>query len=115
MATMTQLNTRMDSELKRRGDAVFSRAGLTSSEVVRAVWRTAADTQQVPECVCGAQGPDKERERGIRAVREASHLFETFCKENSLPYPATRTGADHELLCDELYDALSMEMESRHA
>ena len=115
MATTTQLNTRIDSELKRRGDAVFSRAGLTSSEVVRAVWRTAADTQQVPECVCGTQGPDKERERGVRAVREASHLFEAFCKENSLPYPTSRIDADHEHLRDDLYDALSMEMEARHA
>jgi len=51
MAATVQLNTRIDPDLKRRGDAVFSRAGLTSSQVVRAVWEAAATTQEVPECI----------------------------------------------------------------
>ena len=51
MPATVQLNTRIDPELKRSGDAVFARAGLTPSEVVRAVWAHAARTQSVPECV----------------------------------------------------------------
>ena len=40
MATRTvQLNTRIDEALKRGGDSVFGRYGLSPSDVVRAVWR----------------------------------------------------------------------------
>lgn len=50
MATaMTQLNTRIPADLKRGGDAVFSRAGLSPSDVVRGVWRYAVETQSVPD------------------------------------------------------------------
>ena len=48
MATAVQLNTRIDAALKQSGDAVFSRNGYSSSEVVRAVWRYAAEHQAVP-------------------------------------------------------------------
>ncbi len=46
---MTQLNTRVPADLKRGGDAVFSRAGLSPSDVVRGVWRYAVETQSVPD------------------------------------------------------------------
>ena len=50
MATvMAQLNTRVPADLKRGGDAVFSRAGLSPSDVVRGVWRYAVETQTVPD------------------------------------------------------------------
>ncbi len=48
-ATMVQLNTRVPADLKRGGDAVFARAGLSVSDVVRGVWRYAVETQSVPE------------------------------------------------------------------
>lgn len=46
---MTQLNTRVPADLKRGGDAVFARYGLSASEVVRRVWRFAVESQSVPE------------------------------------------------------------------
>lgn len=46
---MAQLNTRVPADLKRGGDAVFSRYGLSASEVVRGVWRFAVENQSVPE------------------------------------------------------------------
>ena len=48
-STMVQLNTRVPADLKRGGDAVFARAGLSVSDVVRGVWRYAVETQTVPE------------------------------------------------------------------
>ncbi len=48
-ATMVQLNTRVPADLKRGGDAVFARAGLSVSDVVRGVWRYAVETQSVPD------------------------------------------------------------------
>lgn len=49
MPGTVQLNVRIDPEVKRRGDAVFSRAGLSPSEVVRSVWSYAAREQTVPD------------------------------------------------------------------
>jgi hypothetical protein len=37
MPTSVQLNTRISPHIKQQGDAVFSRAGLSSSDVVRGV------------------------------------------------------------------------------
>ncbi len=45
---MSQLNTRVPADLKRGGDAVFARAGLSASDVVRGVWLYAVETQSVP-------------------------------------------------------------------
>ena len=43
-----QMNTRMDEELKRQGDAVFAERGYTPSQVVRAVWEYAAKNRDIP-------------------------------------------------------------------
>ena len=51
---MTQMNTRIDAELKQRGDAVFSKLGLTPSEVVRAVWEYADEHGDAPAVVARA-------------------------------------------------------------
>lgn len=58
MGASTQLNTRIDSDLKREGDAVFRRAGLTPSEVVRGVWSYAAEHQEVPDFLRRESGRD---------------------------------------------------------
>ena len=35
---MAQMNTRIDAEVKERGDAVLAQAGYSSSQAVRAIW-----------------------------------------------------------------------------
>lgn len=45
---MAQLNTRVPADLKRGGDVVFARSGLSPSDVVRGVWRYAVETQSAP-------------------------------------------------------------------
>ena len=40
---MTQVNVRMSSALKQAGDSAFATAGLSPSDVVRAVYRRAAE------------------------------------------------------------------------
>ena len=51
---ITQMNVRIDEELKRSGDAVFMEAGLTPSEVVRSVWEYAAQHGEAPAIVTRA-------------------------------------------------------------
>ena len=48
VAATSQLNVRMDSELRAAGDAVLKRAGVTPAEVVRALWAKIAKGAQ--EC-----------------------------------------------------------------
>ena len=38
MAAVAQLNTRMEAQLKAAGEAVLDRMGLTSTQIVRALW-----------------------------------------------------------------------------
>ena len=36
--TAAQINVRLDADLKRSGDAALSKAGMTPSQAVRALW-----------------------------------------------------------------------------
>ena len=62
-----QMNTRMDEELKRQGDAVFAERGYTPSQVVRAVWEYAARNQDLPPFM-----KDDEEASGSRTSSEAA-------------------------------------------
>ena len=69
----TQLNTRIDARVKREGDAVFARFGLTPSLVVRAVWNYAIDHQRPPEFMLSSQDEEGKSAR-IAALREGAGL-----------------------------------------
>ena len=76
-ATTLQINTRLDADLKRGGDAVFSRYGLGTSEVIRALWKYVVDHQALPTFLERRQEAagwaDDGRCRGTRALR-ARHV-----------------------------------------
>ena len=63
---MIQMNTRIDGELKRQGDAVFAERGYTPSQVVRAVWEYAARNHDLPPFM------KTEDAGGQQAVAEAA-------------------------------------------
>ena len=44
----TQLNVRVDRELKRLGDSALARLGVSASDVVRALWEYLAQAQELP-------------------------------------------------------------------
>ena len=46
--TAAQINVRLDADLKRSGDAALSRAGMTPSQAVRALWQLAASLADRP-------------------------------------------------------------------
>lgn len=110
MPATVQLNTRIDPDLKRRGDVVFARAGLTASEVVRAVWQAAAETQQVPECVAAHTGDADERARRLRAVEEGAGLAVRVAEEMGFHFKGTFDPCDYKRLRDEMYDEIAAEM-----
>lgn len=110
MPSTVQLNTRIDPNLKARGDAVFARAGLSSSEVVRAVWESAARTQKVPDCV---QPPKNGQGNHIKAIRDGGGIARRMAEE--LGVHISLNLPDYKALRDEAYDALIDEMGVRHA
>jgi antitoxin component of RelBE/YafQ-DinJ toxin-antitoxin module len=109
MPSTVQLNTRIDPGLKARGDAVFARAGLSSSEVVRAVWETAARTQEVPDCV---RPPQHSQGGHLEAIREGAGLARRSAEALGIHLPQALP--DYQTLRNEAYDALIDEMEARH-
>lgn len=110
MPATVQLNTRIDPELKRRGDAVFARAGLTASEVVRAVWQNAADTQQVPECVMPHTDEADEHTRRYQLIEEGAGLAVRVAEEMGIHFEGTFDPCDYKRLRDEMYDEMAAEM-----
>ena len=100
MGATVQLNTRIDPELKRRGDAVFAHEGLTSSEVVRAVWEYAAKSQKVPECI--RKGDVSAQEQRLRAVRDGAGVARKVALE--LGVELASASVNYEALRDEMYD-----------
>ena len=65
----TQLNTRIDARVKREGDAVFARFGLTPSLVVRAVWNYAIDHQRPPEFMLSSQDEEGKTHGSPRCAK----------------------------------------------
>ena len=122
-----QLNTRMDPALKRGGDVVFERNGLTSSEVVRAVWDYAVAHQAPPPFVIeyaresrGQTGRNADAGQSPRErAAEGRGLAHTVAKERcgfGQTADAARSQGDRpdwEALRDEMYDDMLREMEER--
>ena len=106
MAATVQLNTRIDPVLKARGDAVFAREGLTSSEVVRKVWEYAANNQQVPEWLLERR--DDEREARLQAIEEGAGMIRRMAEEMSIHL--SDEPIDYKALRDEMYDEMLEEM-----
>lgn len=111
MATTVQLNTRIDPEVKRQGDAVFARAGLSSSEVVRAVWSYAAETQTVPDIL--APKTAKERSDLVRSIREGAGIVRV--QAESMGIRLGNAPYDFDSLHDELYNDLAGEIDGHLA
>ena len=59
---MTQMNTRIDAELKRSGDAVLRGLGLTPSAAVRGLWAYLVREQDDPAALRRVIDPDASGE-----------------------------------------------------
>ena len=111
MAATVQLNTRIDPTLKERGDAVFARAGLTSSEVVRGVWEYAANTQTVPDFLQAKQEAD--REARLKAAREGFGIGRRYVEE-VMGIRLANIPIDYKQLRDECFEEEYEEMRKRN-
>lgn len=68
---MATLNVRMPEELKRSGDRVLEREGVSVSDAVRGLYRYLEDEQKVPEWLIeGTESKDDVFERRRRTLRQ---------------------------------------------
>ncbi|WP_139652116.1 type II toxin-antitoxin system RelB/DinJ family antitoxin [Raoultibacter phocaeensis] len=68
---MATLNVRMPEDLKRNGDRVLEREGVSVSDAVRGLYRYLEDEQKVPEWLIeGTESKDDVFERRRRALRQ---------------------------------------------
>lgn len=82
MASMpSQLNARIDGALKKNGDEVFARYGLSASEVVRAVWSYAAEHRKPPAFMTrkADELQAQEVERKLTLVERGAGLMAHAC------------------------------------
>lgn len=93
---MSQVNARLSTSLKRRGDAALANAGITPSQAVRAVWEFAAVHANEPRKIVAALYPDQEesadvaleRERKVQLVRQGSRFVEDALLKAGLSVPS---------------------------
>lgn len=99
--TEAQVNVRMSAELKKAGDAVLAKAGITPSQAVRALWTYAADHEDDPRKVASMlmsngttaeeEAAERERAERIRRRRELAargpKLMEEGCRAMGIPWP----------------------------
>lgn len=78
-----QMNVRLDEDLKKKGDSAFSKAGITPSEAVRALWQFAIDHASEPSAIAkqvselqNAESEEDALKRQQR-IRAASAMHES--------------------------------------
>ena len=86
--TAAQINVRLDADLKRSGDAALSRAGMTPSQAVRALWQLAASLADRPGALEDILLPSRARaEQREREKASSSWIRGRSC---SLPLAVSR-------------------------
>ena len=124
-STAVQLNTRMDANLKRGGEAVLARAGMTASEAIRGLWTYLVTKQEVPACVKQAEKTQEELdwERAWARAKEGEGLAykimaaELGCSVEELmardPYRGLSDQERYEREMNDMYDDMVREMEEQ--
>jgi len=74
----TNVSIRIDEDVKREAEALFSKLGLTLSAATNVFYRQALRTQGIPFLLTAADTPSKESvlARGLEAMREAQKQAE---------------------------------------
>ena len=94
-ALTAQINVRMDAELKASADDAFASAGLSSSDVIRAVYVRAAELgsnlrgMEDLVHIARAESKEEERARKMRIVERSAHIVEEVCARYGLEYDST--------------------------
>lgn len=109
-ARQTQMNTRIDAELKAAGDAALAHLGYTPSAAVRGLWRFVVDHQDDAAAVREVIEPDAASAFSDEAVRKAAaisglrSLYEQAACELGIPSKAEAELPSWDDLREDWYD-----------
>lgn len=104
----TQMNVRLDSQLKEAGDAVLASLGMTPSQAVRELWQYLTENGHMP---IAKRNNDEVLPDDIRSKASSSHVSEgaalisNYYERFSIP----RLSPDEVFDYDELYDQMMSE------
>lgn len=59
----TMLNVRIDKNLKREGDSVLAKQGISIAEAIRGLYRYMEETREVPDCCRQESAPITSEDR----------------------------------------------------
>lgn len=113
---LTQMNTRLDHDLKKSGDEALARAGYTPSQAVRMLWAFAAmnsaDPAYLKKTLKSLASQEEatakeERAQKLNLLHKGWRLYDSFLEEigmtaeeaKAVPLPS-----DEQLLEDELWE-----------
>ena len=118
--TAAQINVRLDVDLKRSGDAALSKAGMTPSQAVRALWQLAASLADRPGALedillpSRARAEQREREkaakRKLELIDQGSELFAAACRESGIDMAKAQPSDDEGLKRNAYADRYGEEM-----
>lgn len=101
---MTQMNVRIEADLKERGDRAFERIGSSPSEMVRALWRYASRHANDPKA-CNQliemlnEEPAEKSPDPLASMAEARNAIDSFLETWGLSADAS---AEHTSLAEHL-------------
>jgi RHH-type rel operon transcriptional repressor/antitoxin RelB len=111
---MAQVNARISSDLKARGDAALQAAGLSPTQAVRALWELAVRYAETPQALTRALFPDQAaqqdaeqamlEEQRRRAVAEGPSIVERAYRDADLPWPSNEAVLSYDELRDVAYE-----------
>lgn len=85
--TAAQINVRLDADLKRSGDAALSKAGMTPSQAVRALWQLAASLADRPGALEDILLPSRARAEQREREKAAKRKLELMDQGRSCSLP----------------------------
>lgn len=104
----TQMNVRLDSQLKEAGDAVLASLGMTPSQAVRELWQYLTENGHMPIAKRNNDEvlPDDMRSKASSPhASEGAALISNYYERFSIPRPSPDEVFDY----DELYDQMMSE------
>ena len=117
--SVTQVNIRMNSTLKKDGDMAFSQAGYTSTQAVRLLWefaqRNIGRPERVRELFSQLEGAGKSvsqndmREIAQRACKQRAKLYEDY----DIHVPVRFTAENEDELAEALQEQLEQDRRER--
>ena len=108
--TAAQINVRLDADLKRSGDAALSKAGMTPSQAVRALWQLAASMADRPGALEDILLPSRARAEQRELMDQGSKLFAAACCESGIDMVKAQPSDDEELKRNAYADRYGEEM-----